>query len=631
MSGGVRGPNEALEALMHAQDAASRAYIDCVQAQRKAAEAQAALDIVQQSVSFRAGMALVDATRSLRGAVALPLRLLRALRSRPHIARPVVGRGAAAALPRWPGSGLLASMRPPSSQPATLGGLRVAGVLDPFSQQVLGPECLWVNLPAVGFESILDGFAPHLLFVESAWRGQEGAWRNLLSPVSGNLAYLLDCCRRRGIPTVFWNKEDPVHFDYFLDAARLFDHVFTTDADCVPRYVHALGHSRVDTLAFACQPLLHGPVESGERRRRAACFAGSWYRAYPERGAAFDALIAQVASVMPVAIYDRNQGRADPAFEFPARYQAMIRGSVPYAELGDLYRTFEYAITVNSVRHSPTMLARRVYELLACNTVVVSNPTESVARLFGGVVVGATADEDIETTLRMLLEHPGERDRRRLRGLRAVMSGHTAGHRMRQVCAAALGWQFAAPGEQVLVVARVRSGEQLKAIKEAYLRQTWPLKRLCLLLAGEAAEPPLDGIQDAIILSDGMQPSLPPGFVSPWLALMHPDDHYGPGYLQDLMLATIYAPAEKRIGKSIRFRMEGNRCTEVLEGTDYRAGSLLSRRAMVERCGEADIAELGGKIDRMEAECAPESQGLAIDGFEYCRQGVDATRGLVDV
>ena len=631
MTEGQPGRTQALAmALLHAQDAASRAHLESMQAQSEAARAQAALEFIEQSVSFRAGLALVDATRSLRGAAAFPRRVLDAFRTRRNRCPTAAAVNVKAGLPAWPGLDLLASTRPRISAPGKLKDVRVAAVLDSFSYQVLGPECEWVNLPAVGFESELDEFAPHLLFVESAWRGHEGAWRDLLSPVSGNLMYLLDCCRRRGIPTVFWNKEDPAHFDHFLEAARLFDHVFTTDADCIPRYVKALGHSRVGALAFSCQPLLHGPVETDGPRQQAACFAGSWYRAYPERGAAFDDLIDRVGRVMPVAIYDRNSGRADPSFEFPARYLPMIRESVAYAELGNLYKTYQYAITVNSVQHSPTMLARRVYELLACNTVVVSNPTESVARLFEGVVVGARAGEDIEATLRKLDAYPGERDRRRLQGLRAVMSEHTAGHRMRQVCAAVLGWQFAASDEQVLVVARVRSARQLNAIKEAYLRQTWQVKRLCLLLSDEVVDPACD-TGDTIIIPDGVPDPLAQGNAPQWIALMHPEDHYGPAYLQDLMLATVYAPGETRIGKSPRFSMADGRCVEEHAAIGYRADSLLNRRAMIERCVGIDAEALGRKISLMESENAADLRGLTIDGFNYCLEGIDAMCGDVDV
>ncbi|BDZ42873.1 hypothetical protein GCM10025865_21720 [Paraoerskovia sediminicola] len=41
-------------------------------------------------------------------------------------------------------------------------------------------------------------------------------------------------CRENDVPTVFWNKEDPVHFDLFVATAALFDVVFTTDVDSIP-------------------------------------------------------------------------------------------------------------------------------------------------------------------------------------------------------------------------------------------------------------------------------------------------------------------------------------------------------------------------------------------------------------
>ncbi|MFP3454528.1 DUF3880 domain-containing protein, partial [Bacillus sp. SIMBA_154] len=68
-------------------------------------------------------------------------------------------------------------------------------------------------------------------------------------------------CRDHKIPTIFWNKEDPVHFETFLTTAKLFDFVFTTDIDCIHRYKAALGHDRVYLLPFAAQPLVNNPVE----------------------------------------------------------------------------------------------------------------------------------------------------------------------------------------------------------------------------------------------------------------------------------------------------------------------------------------------------------------------------------
>src|SRR5699024_11732130 len=53
---------------------------------------------------------------------------------------------------------------------------------------------------------------------------------------SSEVTDLLAECRKRGIPTVFWNKEDPPHFDDFLPLAKLFDVVFTSDVRLVNEY-----------------------------------------------------------------------------------------------------------------------------------------------------------------------------------------------------------------------------------------------------------------------------------------------------------------------------------------------------------------------------------------------------------
>jgi spore maturation protein CgeB len=616
-SGAAPVKEDADLALLHAQDAASRALLERWELERRCAATQAQLDLVQGSVSFAVGRALAEAMGSWRGALALPIRLRDALRRRARGPRPLPASLPLPVMQGGPGAEdrMGAAAR---SAPDALGALRMAAVLDPFSERVFEPDCTLVNLPASDFEPILDALSPHLLFVESAWRGKDGAWRDRLSPVSVNLLYLLDCCRRRGIPTVFWNKEDPAHFAHFLETARLFDLVYTTDAACVPRYVEALGHDRVGVLGFACQPRLHEPVEGAEPRQQAACFAGSWYRAYPDRCAAFDALVSAVGSVMPVAIYDRNQGRGDPAFAYPPRYQALIRDSVPYAEIANVYKSFAYAITVNSVQASPTMLARRVYELLACNTVVISNPTEAVARQFDGIVVGATPGEDVAATLRKLMADGTARDRRRLRGLRTVLSEHTAAERLRQVCAKVLGRAIDAAAPHVVVVARVRDATQLQAIARAYGRQTWRNRQLCLLLEGEATGLRLDGME-GVRHHDGTLAGIAPAGTPQWIALMHPDDHYGPGYLEDLLLATSFAPHQPRIGKAQRFRMRDGGLVEDPCASAYRAGPFVCARAMIERY-DVHGDDMAARLDRLDGAMGP-LEGLAIDGFEYCRDG----------
>jgi hypothetical protein len=126
----------------------------------------------------------------------------------------------------------------------------------------------------------LAASAPELLFIESAWRGKDELWGNKVGHTSSELQGIVEWCRRRKIPTVFWNKEDPVHFETFLNTARLFDYVFTTDIDCIHRYKAALGHERVFLLPFACQPKIHNPIEKYERKD---AFASPVLRPLPGR------------------------------------------------------------------------------------------------------------------------------------------------------------------------------------------------------------------------------------------------------------------------------------------------------------------------------------------------------------
>ena len=114
-------------------------------------------------------------------------------------------------------------------------------------------------------------------------------------------------CQEKGIPTVFWNKEDPPHFEDFLPTAALFDHVYTTDENLVPEYRQRLGHDRIRVLPFAAQPKLHNPGRVGRvQRDRSVVFGGMYFRdKYPERREQLDVLLPAAAR-LDLDIYSRQ-------------------------------------------------------------------------------------------------------------------------------------------------------------------------------------------------------------------------------------------------------------------------------------------------------------------------------------
>ena len=71
-----------------------------------------------------------------------------------------------------------------------------------------------VPLTPTGWCEQLDQTPIDLLFVESAWHGNDDTWRfQVIGPQgpSGHLREMVTALRKQGVPTVFWNKEDPAH------------------------------------------------------------------------------------------------------------------------------------------------------------------------------------------------------------------------------------------------------------------------------------------------------------------------------------------------------------------------------------------------------------------------------------
>src|SRR5699024_3535966 len=166
-------------------------------------------------------------------------------------------------------------------RPPRLPGLRAAVILDDFSMLAWSYEIETVAVTPQQWRYRLAAAPVDLWLVESAWHGNKDAWQYQLTgskAPSEPLRELVAHCREQGIPTVFWNKEDPPHFEDFLDTARLFDQVFTTDVTLLPRYREELGHERVAVLPFAAQSAVHNPVrpQHGHQERDVA-FAGMYF------------------------------------------------------------------------------------------------------------------------------------------------------------------------------------------------------------------------------------------------------------------------------------------------------------------------------------------------------------------
>lgn len=341
--------------------------------------------------------------------------------------------------------------------------LRVGVVLDEFSRLAFRYEWNQVELTPSGWRAALEAQPVDLLFVESAWHGNDGAWDyHLTGPTAPRpaLVDLVAWCRAHGIPTVFWNKEDPAHYADFLATAKLFDHVLTTDSERLPDYRRDLGHDRVGTMLFAAQPAIHNPVRPARgHQARDIMFAGTWFaHKFPERRSQLELLLGAAADVSPrmehgLEIFSRHLG-GDARYQFPPPLDGRVVGSLPYERLLAAHRAYKVVLNVNSVTTSPTMCARRIFEVTASGTPVVSTPSPAIGAFFEpDMVAQVSGREEARHVLRALVRSPELRDRTVHRAQRRIWSAHTYSHRVDEVLGAVglEGHRWRRPNVSVLV------------------------------------------------------------------------------------------------------------------------------------------------------------------------------------
>ncbi|WP_157674327.1 CgeB family protein [Agrococcus carbonis] len=430
-------------------------------------------------------------------------------------------------------------------------------MLDAFSAQCFdGSMNLWPITPQ-NVATDLDLIKPDLLFVESAWSGNQKAWRYQLTSSTGPkkaIRQLLDACNQRGIPTVFWNKEDPPHFEDFLPLASMFDHVLTTEGDMVPRYRAEAGRDSVGVMQFAASPLIHNPFRTDSFRQGAVCFAGQYFQhKYPERQQQMDMLFPP-AKEAGLTIYSRMlQGASE--YQFPVAYSDNVVGSLPYDEMVHEYKRHKIFLNVNSVPQSATMCARRIFELSACKTVVISADSPAIRRTYpDGEVLTVTSQDEAADAMSLVLRDDVYRRAIGQRAWRRTAAEHLYQDRVMQI--ASLVGQPQDRQPSLLRVFLDAKEEQLGALLDAVKRQSiterLPVVLEVLLARGTATTSSASeitartGLRVRVLDTEPLAPTLAPDA----LAAMSGGTDYGPDYLLDLFLMLDRFPVGDVVSKA---------------------------------------------------------------------------------
>lgn len=352
--------------------------------------------------------------------------------------------------------------------------LNVAMICDEFTYNSFAPEFNAVEILPGTWKEQFEKQPIDFFFCESAWSGIDSKTRpwkgkvyssvNFAQENRNELLAILKHCAQEGIPTVFWNKEDPSHYydkvHNFTDTAKHFDHVFTSDINCVERYKKDFGLTSVHPLPFAAQPKMYNPAGSFSRKDE-VLFAGSWYANHTERSKVMNQIMTEVLDEgFRLRIYDRFYGTDDAQHIFPKKFQEFLYPAISHSELAQHYKEFEYGLNFNTVTDSSTMFARRVYELAASNVAVISNWSKGVEEIFGESVIFPDKYPEALSQLRK-----NDSSSMRHEAMRITLENHTYAHRVMDIIRV-IGLDVELPQPELSLAQVLRHEDELGTLEE---------------------------------------------------------------------------------------------------------------------------------------------------------------------
>ncbi len=321
---------------------------------------------------------------------------------------------------------------------------RIAVVADPLTHACLRPECDLEYLTPANYKVVLPSFKPDFLFFESVWQGYQDTWKGKVASYpwyrflsNDAVAQLTQYARGLGIPTVFWCKEDGVHFQRFINSARHFDHVLTVDVNCVARYKAVMGeNASVKVLPFPVQPKFHS-FSGFDFKHRSASFLGSYsHHIHSARRAWQDmAFVSVLQAGLGLTIFDRNSNRKSSIYRYPKLPGSVVLPGLSHERTGQIYKDYLVSLNVNTVQDSHSMYSRRLVEILACGGIAVTSPAQSVDKLFKEFChVVTNSDEAKPLFERLAREGSSKHDLERARaGSEYVLREHTWGKRLSEI------------------------------------------------------------------------------------------------------------------------------------------------------------------------------------------------------
>ncbi len=452
--------------------------------------------------------------------------------------------------------------------------LKVACIFDEFTMKCYDKIIELISIKPDNWKRQMKEDKPDIFFVESIWAGEDDSWRDkiLLSKTNKYMIIkdIINWCNENNITTIFWNKEDPVYYNFFIKIAKLFDYVFTTDENSLDRYKKDLSHDRVFTLPFAANPKIHNPIKYNEEKINKSFFAGTYYRnKYEERKVDLKKLLNLAIEYSGLDIYDRHYNSNNPLYYFPKIYGPYIKGYLKVDDMYKTYKKYKIALNVNTIKNSPTMFSRRVFECLASGVPIISSYSLGINKIFGGLVISSDNINELKEEFINLGDEKYYYDKV-IRGIREVTSKHTYKDRLMFILKK-IGTNVICENHTLGVIGKIKSFDEYKLLKNQYLNQTYKYKKLYIFTENESLKDidKEDDVNIVILDEHTKQEKIENLLKVDYIGCLDINNIYGSFYFEDLINASAYADADI-IGKKSFYKLENNKEKLINEDMDFR-------------------------------------------------------------
>ena len=354
--------------------------------------------------------------------------------------------------------------------------IRVALISDQFTYDSFKYEFTPISLHPKTWKKEIKKGKPDLFLCESTWdghnyKGNTGPWRFKVIKYYNQeenrqtLLEIIEYCKEHNIPTVYWNKEDPPNYKTdrwsAADTSKTFDYVFTSAVECIKHYKKDFNHPNVYPLMFAGQPRLFNPLNLSNETIEEVVFAGSYNPRHKERVILMERIMDKIIEEWKnIRIYDRNYFKTWG--KFPEKYQQYILPPIPYDETPNLYKKMKWGLNFNTVTCSETMFARRVFELSLTNTLILTNYSKGVERIFGDNVFYFDKTDELP-------DFNNDYEEKRLNNLYNVLENHTYAKRWREILDT-IGFEYEERKEEITVIFKLNELDDLNNVESVIER-----------------------------------------------------------------------------------------------------------------------------------------------------------------